>query len=308
MRRWWLAAAPLALGALLGGVLALLGERRMIEVAVAIPLVFVVVGALASIAIVAALLVRRSREARIRERESARAAGSAAAAAETLETERQRHRRFLARLDHELKNPLTAIRATAAAAGTEDPHWSLVDSQARRLSDLVRDLRKLAELETRALEREHVDLEALIVEAVDALAAREPAAGGRIRLEVTRVPWPVPPVSADLDLLSLAVDNVLGNAAKYSSAGPIEVRLREESGTAVIEVADSGRGVPEGDLPQVFDELARAANARDVAGSGLGLTLVQTVLSRHGGSVSLRSVEGAGTVVRMGIPVGDGRG
>ena len=299
MRRWWLAVAPLALGALLGGVVALLGERRMIEVAVAIPLVFVVVGALASIVIAVVLVVRRAREARIREREGARAAGSAA----TIVLERERHRRFLARLDHELKNPLTAIRATAAAAGTADPHWSLVDSQARRLSDLVRDLRKLAELETRPLERESVDLEALIVEAVDALAARDPGAGGRIRLEITRVPWPVPAVSADLDLLSLAVDNVLGNAAKYSSAGPIEVRLREEAGAAVIEVADSGRGIPAADLPQVFDELARATNARDVAGSGLGLTLVQTVVERHGGSVSLRSVEGSGSVVGLRIPL-----
>lgn len=303
MRRWWLAAAPLALAAVIGGVLALLGERRMIEVAVAIPLAFLVAGALASVAILAALLARRSREARIRERENARAAGSAEATAETLSAERQRHRRFLARLDHELKNPLTAIRATAAAAGTGDPHWSLVDSQARRLSELVRDLRKLAELETRPLERESVDLEELLADASSALADRDPAAGGRIRREISRVPWPVPAVSADPDLLSLAVDNVLGNAAKYSSTGPIEVRLREESGVVVIEVADSGRGIPEADLPHVFDELARAGNACDVAGSGLGLTLVQAVIARHGGTVSLRSVEGAGTVVGLRIPL-----
>lgn len=128
----------------------------------------------------------------------------------------------------------------------------------------------VAETEAREETEEPEETEALIVEAVDALAARDPGAGGRIRLEIARVPWPVPAVSADLDLLSLAVDNVLGNAAKYSSSGPIEVRLREEAGAVVIEVADSGRGIPAADLPQVFDELARATNARDVAGSGLG--------------------------------------
>jgi len=300
VRPWLLAAIPLALGAVIGGVLVLLGERRMLQIAVAIPLAFVVIGVLASLAIVAVLLVRRSRAARIRGRESARAEAAAAA----LVSERERHRRFLARLDHELKNPLTAIRATAAAAGAQDPQWSLVDSQARRLGDLVRDLRKLAELETRPLDLEEVDLEVLLVEAIHALAERDPSAGSRIRVDVIRVPWPVPSVSADLDLLSLALDNVLGNAAKYSDEGPIEVRLREESGSAVIEVADSGRGIPAADLPHVFDELARAANARDVSGSGLGLTLVQTVLARHGGSVALRSVEGAGTVVAMRVPLG----
>ncbi|MFJ2371111.1 sensor histidine kinase [Microbacterium sp. NPDC087665] len=87
--------------------------------------------------------------------------------------------------------------------------------------------------------------------------------------------------------------------AKYSDAGPIEVRLREDNGGAVLEVADSGRGVPAAELPTVFDELARAQNARDISGSGIGLTLVATVVRRHGGDVSIRSVEGAGTMVTI---------
>ena len=105
-------------------------------------------------------------------------------------------------------------------------------------------------------------------------------------------------------LLALAVDNVLGNAAKYAATGPIEVRLCEDDGHAVIEVADSGRGVPAVDLPLVFDELARASNARDRQGSGLGLTLVRTVLARHGGTATMRSSEGAGTVVTLWLPLG----
>ena len=68
------------------------------------------------------------------------------------------------------------------------------------------------------------------------------------------------------------------------------MRLREENGWAVLEVADAGRGVPAAELPSVFDELARAQNARDVGGSGIGLTLVATVMRRHGGDVSMRSV------------------
>lgn len=301
-RRFWLIvliAAPVLLGAVIAGILALLGERRMLQIAFALPAVFLLVGVLLSAAIgviagIRALARRRAGRQAVLAAES-RAAGVA--------EERENHRRFLARLDHELKNPLTAIRATAAAAGTPTPEWATVDAQARKLSILVRDLRKLAELETRPLEREQVDLEMLLAEAIAALRQQSADAGERVRLDVTRVPWSVPPVSVDLDLLSLAIDNLLGNAAKYSQSGPIEVRLREEAGWAVIEVADSGRGIPASDLPAVFDELARARNARDVAGSGLGLTLVATVIARHGGHVSMRSVEDSGSVAVVRLPL-----
>lgn len=292
-----IAAAPLLAGAAVGALLLLLGERRSLTVAMALPAVFLVAGLLLSLIVALVLFVRAMRR-RGRERiAAAQVEGRASGAVH----ERENHRRFLARLDHELKNPLTAILATAA--GHDALEWQRVDAQARKLSGLVRDLRKLAELETRELEREPVDLEAVIEEAVEAVRQYDAASGARIRIDITRVPWPVPPVNADVDLLSLAIDNVLGNAVKYSAAGPIEIRLREASGWAIIEVADAGRGIPASDLPVVFDELARANNARDVPGSGLGLTLVSTVLARHGGDVALRSVEGSGSVITMRLPL-----
>ncbi|TQL48752.1 two-component system OmpR family sensor kinase [Homoserinimonas aerilata] len=291
--------APLVLGLVIAGVLFLLGERRMLQLGIALPAVFLVGGVLLSTACGLVMAVRSRRRHDVARLDAARSDGFDAGT----EQERSNHRRFLARLDHELKNPLTAIRATAAASGEDSAPWQAVDAQARKLSVLVRDLRKLAELETRPLEREQVDLENVLAEAIAALGQQDAAAGARMSLAVTRVPWPVPLVSADLDLLSIAVDNVLGNAAKYSSDGPIEVRLREQDGWAVIEVADAGRGVPASDLPAVFDELARAQNARDVSGSGLGLTLVATVLARHGGDVVLRSVEGSGSVATLRLPL-----
>ncbi|MGM7668308.1 sensor histidine kinase [Microbacterium sp. A93] len=289
--------SPVILGAAAGGILLLLGERRSLTIAIALPAVFLAAGVLISLIVGIALLVR-SRRRRSRARV---AAAHIEGEAVGQRTERESHRTFLARLDHELKNPLTAILATAA--GRDSPEWHTVDAQARKLGTLVRDLRKLAELETRELEREQVDLELLLQEAVEAIRQRDGASAARIRVDVTRVPWTVPPVHADIDLLSLAIDNVLGNAVKYSAEGPIEVRLREESGWAVIEVADAGRGIPAVDLPVVFDELARAQNARDVQGSGLGLTLVSTVLARHGGDVALRSVEGSGSVITLRLPL-----
>ncbi len=299
MWAWIPALVPAVLGTIIGLILLLEGDARRVHIGIAVPAVFIGAGLL--ITLVAVLVLAGLR---LRARRAAKAARIAADTA--IQQERESHRRFLARLDHELKNPITAIRATAVAAqngAAPVDAWKTVDGQAAKLSGLVGDLRKLAELETRALETETVNLEDLVNEAVAALGSQDPAFAARTTVSVTRVPWPVPAVTADLDLLSLAIDNVLANAAKYSAGGPIEVRLREESGWAVIEVADTGRGIPDADQPHVFDELARAGNARDIAGSGIGLTLVATVFRRHGGAVALRSAEGAGTVVTLHLPV-----
>lgn len=296
-----LTAVPVALCTLTAGGMLLAGDERLLTMSTPLPAATFAAGLVLS-AVPLTVLVARNRARRRDVRNDARARDAADAAALH---ERATHQRFLARLDHELKNPITAIRATAVAAqdGSQTDAWRTIDAQAAKLSTLVRDLRKLAELETRPLDREQVDLEQLLNETVTALAQQNPTAGARVVLAVTRVPWAVPPVSVDVDLLSVALDNVLGNAAKYSESGPIEVRLREQDGWAVIEVADAGRGIPSADLSTVFDELARAQNARDVSGSGIGLTLVATVMRRHGGDVSIRSAEGAGSVLTLRLPI-----
>lgn len=300
-----LCAVPFGVGAIAAGAMVLADDQRMLSIEMTLPGAVLLGGAVLSIVPLCVLVGRVLRRSAAAARESA---VKQAASDSTLQ-ERANHQRFLARLDHELKNPITAIRATAVAAqgdavdAGQQQAWTTVDAQATKLSTLVRDLRKLAELETRPLEREQVDLEQLLQESIAALAQQNPAAGARITLAVTRVPWPVPPLSVDLDLIALVLDNVLGNAAKYSASGPIEVRLREQDGWAVVDVADAGRGVPAADLGSVFDELARAQNARDVSGSGIGLTLVSTVMRRHGGDVALRSAEGQGTVVTLRLPI-----
>lgn len=295
---WMLAPVPLLAGGAAGLALALAGDERAVLLSLTLPGAALAAGAALTAAAVTPLAIDASR----RRRDQHLRAALMDARQEAALAERDQHRRFLARLDHELKNPVMAIRAQAAAADPT-PEWTTVDAQATKLGAIVQDLRKLAELETRPLQRERVDLEELVRDSVTAVSQQHPAAARRFTLTVTRVPWPLPPLSADLDLLSLAIDNVLVNAAKYSAEGPIEVRLREQDGSAVIEVADSGRGIPEAEVSAVFDELSRAANARDVPGTGLGLTLVATVLRRHGGTVQLRSLENSGTVVTLRVPL-----
>ncbi|WP_034495591.1 sensor histidine kinase [Actinomyces gerencseriae] len=227
------------------------------------------------------------------------------------EEARMQHRHFLRRLDHELKNPLTAVRAAVAdASQSASPaiavNLEVVDAQSRRMSRLLTDLRKLSELEAAPLDLEDVDLAETVQDAVTSVI--EEAAGRgvavRIRLDLPSIPWPLPHVRGDGDLLYSAVYNVVSNAAKYTPAGgAIEVRGREESGMVTIEVADTGIGVPEREMGLVFRELGRADNARALPGSGLGLPLVLTIARRHGGNAGMTSREGVGTRVWLALPV-----
>ena len=218
----------------------------------------------------------------------------------------EERRQFLQRLDHELKNPLTAIQAGLANldGSVNEPAIESIKAQTQRLSRLVADLRKLAELETRPIERSAVNLSAVIEEAV-AITQDGPEADQRsITLSLPQAPWPLPDVQGDEDLLLLALLNLLGNAVKFSEPGAtVEVRAFEDADMITIEVADTGLGIPESEVPFVWQELYRGHGARGVPGSGLGLALVRAITERHGGQVTIRSRVRQGTVVTMKIPI-----
>jgi two-component system OmpR family sensor kinase len=221
----------------------------------------------------------------------------------------EERRRFLRRLDHELKNPLTAIRAglaNIANGSTETARQEAlnsVEAQVLRLSHLTADLRKLAELETRKLQCAPINVAELLREAV-ALAEEQPEAEGRqLALILPQAPWPVPDILGDWDLLFLAAHNLLDNALKFSRPGDtVEVRAFDDRTFVVVEVADTGPGIPEEELPSVWQELYRGQGARGVPGSGLGLALTRTIVERHGAQMRLRSRLGQGTVVTMRLP------
>jgi two-component system, OmpR family, sensor kinase len=216
------------------------------------------------------------------------------------------HRRFIRRLDHEIKNPLTAIRAGLANLNSANDGTVVrsVRTQVDRLARLTADLRKLADLESQPIEREKVDLGELLNEVVEQVNEREERLTRQVRLSVPSAPWPPTPVPGDRDLLFLALHNLVDNALKYSRAGDtIELRAFEDGASEVVEVADTGAGIPENELPQVWDELYRGQGARGVPGSGLGLALVRAIVERHGGSVDVRSRTGQGTVFAVRLPL-----
>jgi signal transduction histidine kinase len=176
-----------------------------------------------------------------------------------------------------------------------------------RLSSLLGDLRKLADLEERQIERRQVDISELLHDVVDAARSIPVYEGRHVNLFITKVPSPFPCVIGDRDLLVLAMYNLVQNALKFTSEDePVEVRALEDGRSVYVEVADSGAGIPSEDLPKIFEELYRGSNARGIEGSGLGLALVHRIVTLHGGQIIVRSRQGDshGTVFTIRLPEG----
>ena len=219
-------------------------------------------------------------------------------------------RSFMRRLDHETKNPLMAMRAGLAnLAGTsldagQSEILASVEAQTLRLSRLVADLRKLADLENRPVDRSPVDFADLLQEALAAARERPEAAVRRLTLTLPQAPWPLPHILGDRDLLFVMVYNLLDNALKFTRPGDmLELRAAEDGAGVVVEVADTGPGIPPTEVNMIWEELYRGQSARGVPGSGLGLALVRAIAERHNGQATLRSRPGQGTVFTVHLPL-----
>ncbi len=110
-------------------------------------------------------------------------------------------------------------------------------------------------------------------------------------------------LEGDEGRLRRVVQNVVGNAVKYSPAGaPVRVEVRRDDGLAVVAVRDCGVGIPAAELPRIFERYYRASTARGIAGSGIGLSGAQAIVAQHGGTITIESVVGAGTTVTITLP------
>jgi two-component system, OmpR family, sensor kinase len=225
----------------------------------------------------------------------------------------ENRRQFIRRLDHEIKNPLTGLQAALVniteAASDEDRRRAGENARhaLERLRRLLADLRKLAELEERPLERLPVDIPALLEEVTETVQSLPAAQERKIGLLISRVPWPFPPVIGDRDLLGLVFYNLLENALKFTTGDQsVEVRALEDGRAIVVEVADNGAGIPPAELSKIFEELYRGVNARGTEGSGLGLALSRRIVVLHGGTVEVRSRQDdpRGTVFTVRLPAG----
>ncbi len=228
--------------------------------------------------------------------------------AASLDRSRGLEQQFLMSISHDLRTPLTSIKgyAEALADGTltdVDRGVAVIQQEAGRLERLVRDLLDLARLEARQfrLELTMVDLAEVAQRCVDAFANGPNA--GEIRLEVGAQTTSAP-VRADRDRLGQIAANLVENALKYAIS-TVVVDAGTTGNHAWLRVTDDGPGIPDQDLPHVFERLYVAASrpVREESGSGLGLAIVRELAEAMGGEASAQAGSQRGTTMVVRLPL-----
>jgi two-component system phosphate regulon sensor histidine kinase PhoR len=219
-------------------------------------------------------------------------------------------RDFVANASHELKTPVAAVRALAETLLTalpDDPEAGRrfaerIGREAERLDALTRDLLDLSRVERGALDVEPVDLVGLVKEVVGGYADRAEERHIKLGTEVQ----PGVALRGDRAQLGLLLSNLIDNALRYTPAkGAVCVRLNAAESRAVLQVDDTGQGIPAGELSRVFERFYRVdkARARQTGGTGLGLAIVRHVAEAHGGTVRVDSELGRGSTFTVTLPV-----
>ncbi len=231
--------------------------------------------------------------------------------ADQLHSEQERQKQMLADIAHELRTPLTVLRGELEAMqdGLMNPdseNLGRLIEEVDLLTHLVQDLRllTLADSGGLSLTKGPVDLGTLAQEALHAFRSKAEAKPIELQAQTTSVS-----VSADRERILQVVYNLLENALRHTpSGGKIQIITRLDSGWGVLEVADSGPGIPPPDLPHIFERFYRAdpARSRETGGSGLGLAIVKAVLEAHGGSVSVSNRAEGGAVFSLRLPLNKG--
>ncbi len=226
-----------------------------------------------------------------------------------VELERQ-HRNFLSAITHELKSPIAAIRIAleTVVRGRADATTSLrfisnALDDTDRLDHLVQKVLQATRYGSRSAKLKFVrgPIGGVAERAAVAFEARAAAAGATVETEVVDDVW----AEIDDEAMAIVVSNLLENALKYGGE-PAEIRIevRAEVDCAVLEVSDNGDGIPESEVPLIFDRFYRAGDemTRTSQGTGLGLYLVQRIAKTHHGTVSVAATGCDGTTMRVTLP------
>ncbi|GAA2638709.1 HAMP domain-containing sensor histidine kinase [Paractinoplanes durhamensis] len=219
----------------------------------------------------------------------------------------QDRRRLAADVAHELRTPLAALQAGLEELrdGLREPdteRLAALHDQTLRLGRVVQDLADLSAAESAALSlhRTDTDLAEIARTVLSTHQARLDAAGLHSGTDLAVAL----PVYADPDRLHQAVANLLANAARYCRPGDrVTISGHRSGDLVVLEIADTGPGIPADELPHVFQRLWRGAEARSVAGSGIGLAIVRELVTAHGGTVSAAAPTGGGTTITIRLPL-----
>jgi signal transduction histidine kinase len=255
------------------------------------------------------------------EREAALLSNDVARKAELLEAAYTRvsqaeraKSQYMRKVAHELKAPLGAVQMLlkvildGLAGDVSEKSRELVERaehRTRELAQLTQDLLALSRARegTLAVEIAPVALGELVTDVVAQTQGLAAQAGVTISSDIAPG---LGPVQGDVAGLRRLVGNLVSNAVHYTPrGGSVAVRLQRTDSALRLEVEDTGIGIPKDDLPRIFEEFFRSANARSHTsdGTGLGLSIVKAVAEQHGGTVSVESEPGRGTRVTVDLPL-----
>ena len=222
---------------------------------------------------------------------------------------------FVAQATHELRSPLTNIRLylesamdEAASTPTERAEaLSVINAESLRLERVVSDMLCVSEMDagSMGISRDDVRLDALFR---DIEAANAPAARAKHQKLSFDLPPKLPVMLGDRDKIASALQNLVGNAIKYTpDEGRIDVQVVVDGSWIAIDVADDGIGIAEEEHDRVFERFYRSADERlvGIEGSGLGLGLARQIARLHGGDITIESSVGSGSTFTLRMPLGD---
>ncbi|APV43814.1 two-component sensor histidine kinase [Dehalogenimonas formicexedens] len=227
----------------------------------------------------------------------------------TLRRDQELRQNMVADVAHELRTPLSVLRANIEAMQdgvleTSPANLESLHQETVNLGRLVEDLRTitLAESGQLKIHRQETDVSALAARVVEAMRTQFDSKSIELAVEALR------PVEADVDSdrIEQVLRNLLANALHYSSSGGrVVVKVERNDSGAVISVADTGIGISAEDLPHIFDRFYRVdrSRARATGGSGLGLAIVKQLVEAHGGRVRVESALGKGSTFSFSLPV-----
>ncbi len=224
---------------------------------------------------------------------------------DTIEEEDRLRRTFAGDVAHELRTPLTVLRSQVEAfqdgvAAPTPPALASLSDEILRLSRLVADLEALASADASgfSLDRETVSVAALLEETAQSFAGTLVEQGLRLELHLDEGIE----VEADPTRLRQVVSNLMSNAVKFTpSGGLVRLELEEDGPWALIQVSNTGPGIPPEELSSVFDRFFRGRDVRS-GGSGIGLAIVRQLITAHGGEVDVASEPGQGTTFTVRLP------
>ena len=223
----------------------------------------------------------------------------------TLDRQEQIRRDLVAAVTHELRTPIAVLQAghEALLDGVAEPtpaELASLRDEVLRLARMVGDLQDLAAADAAALHltRQSCDLAGLAAAAAGSLARRFDAAGIAVDRQLAAAL-----VRADPRWLHQVITNLLSNALKFTpSGGRVTISTRQQGPDAVLEVTDTGPGIPADELPHVFDRFWRGRQAAQISGSGIGLSVAADLARAHGGQLTAASQHGHGTTMTLTLP------